>query len=106
MRSDFALLICALLVVIAVAIVTCNNNPNKQVITPNGEVVIVDKKYPTEVYIFTFDGHDYIQFGKGQYSWGTHHPECPNKKHQYEKTSLPMDSNLSNNYYYLRTWHQ
>lgn len=97
------MLIVVLILAATAIVLTCNNKPAGQV-ESIGEVIITDEKYPVEVFIFSHGEHVYLQFGRTQ-PWGTHHPDCPNTKHDYEKTQHPVDSPLSNNYYYLRAYH-
>lgn len=37
---------------------------------------------PDEVSIYEYQGHEYIRFDVGNYSWGGHYPECPNPIHK------------------------
>jgi hypothetical protein len=71
----------------------CNSGPEKKLDKP--EIIEV-----TDYVIYTLDGCEYVKFGHGNYSWGSHKGNCSNPIHKgqhpspYELESYDIEKSL------------
>ena len=75
--------------VVLISLNSCNPSPEDKLNKPN--VIEV-----TNYGIYTLDGCEYVKFGHGNFSWGSHKGNCSNPIHKgqsYDVDTLEIDDN-------------
>lgn len=75
--------------VVLMSLNSCNPSPEDKLNKPN--VIEV-----TNYGIYTLDGCEYVKFGHGNFSWGSHKGNCSNSIHKgqsYDVDTLEIDDN-------------
>jgi hypothetical protein len=79
-RNIFIILPTFITTLILISLNSCNPSPEKKLNKPN---VIEFTNYD----IYTIEGCEYVRFGRGNHSWGSHKGNCSNPIHKGPSSS-------------------
>jgi hypothetical protein len=91
-RNIFIILPTFITAVILISLNSCNPSSEKKLNKPN--VIEV-----TNYGIYTLDGCEYVKFGHGNFSWGSHKGNCSNPIHKEQSSGVDTLEIDDNDYY-------